>query len=63
MGDKGREKIAKALDDWKDEEFLEGGVADVTHHPIPPKHDQGMHRAPTEPSRNRDDFLPLIVPF
>ena len=45
MGDKGREKIAKALDDWKDEEFLEGGVADVTHHPIPPKHNQGMHRA------------------
>src|SRR5262245_31076589 len=38
-------------------------IADVTHHLIPPKHDQGMHRAPTEPSRNHNDSLPLIVPF
>ena len=35
----------------------------VTHHAILPKHDQGMHRAPTEPNRNHNDFLPLIVPF
>src|SRR5262245_8470057 len=29
----------------------------VTHHPIPPKRDQGMHRTPTEPSRNHHASL------
>jgi hypothetical protein len=35
----------------------------VAHHPIHPKRGQGMHRAPTEPSCNHDDFLALIVHF
>src|SRR5262245_34950833 len=35
----------------------------VTYHPIPTKRDQGMHRAPTAPSRNHDDSLAAIVPF
>ena len=35
----------------------------VTHHAILPKHDQGMHRAPTGLSRNHHDSLPVTVHF
>jgi hypothetical protein len=35
----------------------------VTHHAILPKHGQGIHRAPIEPTRNHDDSLAVTVHF